>query len=110
MNLPYNIFMTRVVKAGYVKVQPNCNSFIAVNKGTVTARVNNVFPLLPPPGAGLSGESLMIGGNWGEVYTGEIYVDFDNGGTNAVYIIQKVYKCNPGTNFQQNEQLKKQSL
>lgn len=103
MNLPYSIFISSVVKPGYIKVQPNCNGFIAVNKGTVTARINNVFPLLPPPGAGLSGESLQIGGNWGEVYNGEIYVDFDAGGTNSVFIIQKVYKCAPGTIFSQQQ-------
>lgn len=46
-----------------------CNGYVAVNIGDTTVFVNNK-QLLPPPGAGLSGESTGVIGNAGEIFTG----------------------------------------
>lgn len=87
----YNIIPQSYTQAKRVIVDRRCNSWTAWNNGDDTVFVNNV-PLLPRPAPGLTGESLEISGNEGEVYGGDINIAFAGTGTNpSVFIFQKVY-------------------
>lgn len=93
--LRYREFVSVVTNGGYLPVHKWCNGFTAFNNGDVIVRINNI-PLKPPPVATVSGESVAIGGNFGEVYSAQsLKIIFDSGGTNpSVVIIQKVYNEN----------------
>lgn len=73
-----------------------CNGFLAVNKGNAPVIING-FPLLPPPAAGVSGESVGLIGNLGEIYVGNngtIQIVFDLTGAPSnplVVIVLKYY-------------------
>lgn len=90
--LYYDALVQTVSESIELPVDPCCNGFIAINKGAVLATVNQI-PLKPfPPGfPDLSGESITVGGNRGELYRGRIVVQFAGAGGNVV-IIQKYYK------------------
>lgn len=100
MNIPeidYNAVPIEWKISHEMEVDRRCNGFIAVNKGDVLVRING-FPLLPyPPGhPELSGESMTVGGNLGEIYRGRIQIVFPApapGQSPSVWIIQKFYLC-----------------
>jgi hypothetical protein len=73
-----------------VAIPPYCNSWIAENYGTSVAFINNK-PLRPPPAANLSGESWGPNGNDGDIYAGEIIVQFAAGGVNDLWISFYIY-------------------
>lgn len=68
--LCYNEIVQSYYKSQMVFVPENCNGYLAVNKGDTIVWVNG-FPLNPPVGAGLSGESTGLLGNKGEIYVGQ---------------------------------------
>lgn len=72
----------------------NCNGFTATNMGDDPVRVND--QLLYPGVIGTNvGDSMVIGGNYGEVYMGRILISFEGTGANpSVSIIQKFYLPN----------------
>lgn len=74
-----------------IDVPPNCNGWVVENYGTVTARLNNK-PVLPPPGPGLSGEKYGVGGNPGDIFTGQIQVTFDAAPGGDVWLTFYVYQ------------------
>jgi hypothetical protein len=87
----YNIIPTRVTEAMEIQLQRCVNSWIVKNTGDVRAYVNQ-WPIQPPPGAGLSGESFGPLADEGDIYTGRISITFDAGGTNPeVWVAQIVY-------------------
>lgn len=87
----YNLLVSTYAGNQDVVVDPKCNGWTAINKGTLVARVNGI-PLNPPPAAGLSGESYTVGGNMGELYEGRLQVVVGVGDpTPLVVIIQKIY-------------------
>lgn len=67
---PY--FMTRQVvsEGGDVPIPFGCNGYVAVNIGTAIAFVNG-FPINPPLAPGMNGESVSVGGNYGEMLADE---------------------------------------
>jgi len=94
--LAYNFTAQIYNTSQQLQVVEFCNSITVKNLGDVLVRVGNV-PVLPSPGAGLSGESFTTPGNFGEIFTGNngallIAFDASGGGTNPlVLIIQKYY-------------------
>lgn len=63
---PY--WMTRqiVSEGGDIPVPSGSNGYVAVNIGTDVAFING-FPINPPLVPGANGESVSVGGNFGEV-------------------------------------------
>lgn len=93
MNLmPYNAITGTYTQDTEVEVQNFCNGYVARNTGDTIVFVNGVR-LLPAPGVGLSGESISVGGNLGEIYKGRIQVRFNAplGAAPTVEITQKFY-------------------
>lgn len=89
--LTYNEIAKTVTNSGDVPVLEGCNGFVAINKGADIVVVNGT-QLLPPPGAGLSGESYGVSGNKGELYMRQaITVQFNTNTAPQLLIIQKVY-------------------
>lgn len=75
----------------YLKLDPRCNGWTAINRGAGVAFVNGI-PLSPPSVVGEGGESITIGGNIGELWGGELQLSFAPGAaSNEVVIIQKFY-------------------
>lgn len=74
----------------HVSVERLCNGFTARNTGTTIVRVNDatLYPGVPGNSAG---DSMTVGGNAGEIYVGNIKIQFDAGGEPQVAIIQKFY-------------------
>lgn len=92
----YDIISQTYRVGGDIPVDPNCNSWTAINTGDTFAFVCGI-PLLPYPPAHpeLSGSAIAIPGNLGEYFTGRIWIVFSGGGANPeICIIQKYYtKC-----------------
>ncbi len=65
--LGYREFVTIVTAGQELSVEEYCNGYAAVNIGSDVVVINGM-PLQPPLGPGLSGQSLSIGGNYGEIY------------------------------------------
>ena len=91
--LEYNEIVQNYYQSEMVVVPEMCNGYLAVNKGNTTIWINN-FPLLPPLGAGLSGESTGLIGNRGEIYKGnnrQLQVMVGPGTQPWVVIVWKYY-------------------
>lgn len=87
----YNATPIWVTKAGFVDIDPYCNGWVAINKGTGICTVNGV-PLNPAPIATLSGETTGASGNEGEIFVGSIQVKFAPvADTNLLLIVQKFF-------------------
>lgn len=88
---PFNTLTMTKTSSQEVFVDPCCCAYLVKNTGDEVVRVNN-FTLLPPPGAGLSGESISVEGDEGDTYEGRIALQFAGGGTNPqVEIMQVIY-------------------
>jgi hypothetical protein len=81
-------------QGGFITKQENLNGFIATNTGDDPVFVND--RILYPGVIGTSnGDSITIGGNFGEIYTGNIKVSFQGiGAAPQVTIEQKFYYFN----------------
>lgn len=91
MNREFNALVQVYRQQTEVEVQNLCNGFAARNIGDTVALVNGIT-LQPPPGPGLSGESVSIDGNGDEIYRGRIQISFAGVGINPVVeIVQKFY-------------------
>lgn len=78
-------------QGGIVKRVDNCNGFIAINTGDDIAWINDQIIYPGVPGT-VSGESVSVGGNLGEIYLGLINLKFNGVGANPeVSINQKFY-------------------
>jgi len=75
---------------GFVKKVNNCNGFIATNTGLVAVTVNDRVLYPGTPGT-VNGDSITIGGNFGEIYLGNIRIVFAAGAGPEVTIEQKYY-------------------
>lgn len=74
-----------------VSVDPACNAVTFINKGTMVARINGV-PINPPLDPTLSGESITVGGNKGELFKGRLQITVGVGDpAPLVIVIQKYY-------------------
>jgi hypothetical protein len=71
----YNISVAIITQSGFVAVMDNCNSWMVTNTGADTVEVNGMT-LFPGTFGTILGDSKTIGGNQGEVYTGNIKVSF----------------------------------
>jgi hypothetical protein len=95
MNCNYDIIAQAYAKGGEIKIDERCNGFTAINTGDTLVTVCGI-PLKPfPPGhPELTGAAVAIPGNEGEVFTGRIWIVFDDvpGANPQVVIIQKFYK------------------
>jgi len=81
---PYN-------QSTFVKRVQNCNGFIAVNTGDEIVTVNDRILYPGVPGTN-NGDSITIGGNFGEIFLGNIKIAFAGGGAAPeVTIDQKYY-------------------
>lgn len=89
--LNFNIIQQTITEQSEVWVNQNCNAVTVRNIGDDVLFFNGI-PLQPPPGAGLSGESVAFEGNYGEVYTGRIQIQFAGVGIDPIAeITQKFY-------------------
>lgn len=88
----FNIIQQNFTQQVEVPVNPGCNSITVRNIGD-RVLVFNGIPLQPPPGVGLSGESVSFEGNENEVYEGRIQISFLAGaGVNPLAeVTQKFY-------------------
>lgn len=84
--LSYNVSVMTFTQNSRVDLDPRCNGVTVKNAGTSTANFNGV--ILAP------NESIAIGGNRGELYTGRVDVSFSGSGTNLINVIQKYYISN----------------
>lgn len=76
---------------GFVKRVNNCNGFRAVNTGDEIAFVNDQILYPGVPGTNI-GDSVTVGGNYGEIFLGNIKIVFAGGGAQPeVQIDQKFY-------------------
>ncbi len=76
---------------GDVPVPANSNGYVAVNIGTTKAYVNG-FPINPPLVPGTNGESISIGGNFGEILAEQnLEIIFDGAAGNKVFLSFKKY-------------------
>jgi hypothetical protein len=95
--LPYNISTQIFSVATNVPVQQKCNGFMIKNTGTTIAVLNGT-PIQP-------GDSISVGGNYGEEYKGRIDIGFFTQTPppatiiNQATVIQKFYM--PGQGFDQ---------
>lgn len=81
--VPYNA-------GGFITKVDNCNGFIATNTGDAPVNVNDRILYPGVPGTN-NGDSITIGGNFGELYFGNIKIDFGAGANPEVTIEQKFY-------------------
>ena len=95
LTLPARIKFSSAVSiqrfTGDIDIDPLCNGWTAINRGTSIVQVNGV-PLAPPATPGLSGESFGVSGNIGELYAGRVTCLFDVADTApALVFVQKIY-------------------
>lgn len=89
--LAFNIIQQQYTEQTEVEVTPLCNAVTVRNIGDEVIFFNGIA-LQPPPGVGLSGESVAYEGNYGEVYKGRIQISFAGGGANPnAEVTQKFY-------------------
>ncbi len=89
--LPYKEFTDQVRGGGDVPLRQFCNGWAVTNVGTDIAVVNGK-QCLPPAGAGLSGETVGMSGNYGEVYDAAVVqIVFLTQTGPHVELTQKVY-------------------
>lgn len=77
-------------QGGFVTRQENCNGFIAINTGDAIVFVNDRILYPGVPGTS-NGDSVTVGGNFGEIYTGNIKISFGAGANPQVTVEQKFY-------------------
>jgi len=90
----WNIVVNRYSESKQLIVEKGCNSITITNLGDVIVRFNNLtlFPSATP--ATVAGDSISLGGNLGEIYTGDMNLQFvlpTAGTAPLVEIIQKFY-------------------
>lgn len=92
-NISVQVYGPDTLSGGYVKVPELCNGFTITNIGTATFKVNGkiLFPSATP--ASELGDSISFGGNEGEIYTGNLQIQFLGvlGATPQVEVIFKYY-------------------
>ncbi len=91
----YDIIAQTYTAGGEIMVDPNCNSWTAINQGDTLVRVNEIeLKPFPPGHQELTGAAIAIPGNKDELYRGRIWINFDAlpGLNPKVQIIQKFYK------------------
>lgn len=87
----FNAILQRYTEQQSVAVADKCNAWAARNVGNDVVRVNGI-ELQPPPGPGLTGESVSIAGNEGEIYVGRIDIVFAGLAANPIVeIVQQFY-------------------
>jgi hypothetical protein len=87
---PAQIYVPNGINNSFIQRVPNCNGMLIVNTGDSIVTVNGQ-PLYPGiPGTSL-GDSLPIGGNAGELFTGNVQLIFGAGATPEVTVTQKFY-------------------
>lgn len=86
----YNVIVTTYTRQQDIEVNAKCNGWTARNLGDDNVRVNGIL-LLPPIAAGTSGESVSVGGNDGEIYTGRLQVVFAGVGVNPLVEVTQKY-------------------
>lgn len=76
----------------YVKPDRDCNGWTAINRGDGVVFINGI-PLSPSPlGPGFAGETFTVGGNKGEIWGGDLNVQFAPGQLSPnLVLIQKFY-------------------
>ncbi len=90
--IPYTDVSDIVTASTEFNLHNFCNEWSVKNNGTVRVRVNGT-PLEPPPAPGLSGESVGMRGNYGEVYNRTtLTVSFDAVAGASVVVVQKIYQ------------------
>lgn len=76
---------------GFITRVDNCNGFIATNTGDDIVTINDRVLYPGVPGTS-NGDSISIGGNFGELYFGNLKVAFSGIGANPqITIEQKFY-------------------
>lgn len=92
-SLQYNIQGYSYTVSQDVPVENNLNGFTVINEGDGTAFVNGIELKPYPPGRpDLTGESVSVGGNLGELYRGRIEIKFATGQLfPKVVVIKKYY-------------------
>lgn len=88
--IAYNIYGQGYYTNQYVKPDPKCNGWTAINRGTGLAYINGI-PLAPPAVPGTAGDSFSVGGNLGEIWGGDLNISFEPGFTNNLVLVQKYY-------------------
>jgi hypothetical protein len=90
----YDIIAQTYTQGGEIAVDANCNGWTAINTGDIGVTVCGI--MLKPYPAGhpeLTGAAIAIPGNKWEVFSGRIWIVFEQGGADPqVTIIQKFYK------------------
>lgn len=89
----YNVMPQKITvdKAGSVTLPMYTNSVLVINQGDGIVIVNAAIKLYPGDMATRNGESYTFGGNANEIYTGEIYIQFDGGANNLALVMVKAY-------------------
>lgn len=88
----YNIVSQQYATRQSITVDKFCNSWAARCLGDTPVTVNGIL-LQPSPVPGQAGESVSVGANEGEIYSGRLDVIFQPpAGTNPlVEVVQKFY-------------------
>ena len=85
--LPYINIGTNYIDSKPITTDKMCNAITFSNEGVSVATINPINKQLQ------QGQSIVIGGNIGEVDTTQYSVVFDNSGsTKNLLVIQKLYK------------------
>ena len=84
----YNIIPLDVFQSQEITPANGLLDWSVTNKGAVVCIVNGA-KLLPPPGAGLSGESMEIESNEDEYYKGKIMIQFEAGAGPWALLVQR---------------------
>lgn len=84
----YNLIFQQVIKSQSIYLMDNTNGYMIVNQGLTDCQVNGLT--LKAGTATASGESLSVGGNKDEIFSGRIDVKISTGVGN-IQIIQKIY-------------------
>lgn len=87
--LAFNIIQETVNENASIVIEKYCNGFEVVNTGTTTCFVNGRPLYAGTPGTN-NGDSLTVGGNRGEIFTGRLDISFATGAGNAI-VTQKIY-------------------
>lgn len=87
----YNISGQSYYENQYLKPDPKCNGWIAINRGDGVVFINGI-PLSPSTTPGTAGESFSVGGNEGEIWGGDLHIQFATGATvQDLVLVQKFY-------------------
>lgn len=87
----YNITVNTYTAPMQITRESLCNGATITNTGDKTARINNIL-LYPGVIGSVLGDSVSIGGNENEIYTGQLTLSFEGAGANpSVQVIQKFF-------------------